>query len=117
MSVSNNYKQGDVVLVPFPFTDLTATKQRPALVISSDNLNTRGADVVLLAITSQIPVNLRPEEFLISAVDQRACGLPKASLIKLAKVVSLHQSLILKRLGTLPTGALARVLNQFHQQF
>ena len=117
MSISNNYQQGDLVLIPFPFTDLTATKQRPALVISNDSLNARGADVVLLAITSQIPASLRPEEFLIPAADQRACGLPKLSLIKLTKVITLHQSLIVKRLGTLPTGAFTRVLNQFHQQF
>lgn len=117
MSISNNYQQGDVVLVPFPFTDLTATKQRPALVISNDSLNARGADVVLLAITSQIPASLRPEEFLIPAADQRACGLPKLSLIKLTKVITLHQSLFLKRLGVLPSATLVQVKSRFHQQF
>lgn len=117
MSISNNYKQGDVVLVPFPFTDLTATKQRPALVISNDNLNARNSDAVLLAITSQIPATLQPEEFLIPAVDQRDCGLPKSSLIKLTKVITLHQSLVVKRLGALPTSTLAQVLSQFHRQF
>ncbi len=117
MPSTTSYKQGDVVLVPFPFTDLTATKQRPALVISSDALNARGSDAVLLAITSQIPAALRSEEFLIPTNDQRACGLPKPSLIKLAKVITLHQSLFLKRLGALPLATLARVLSQFHQQF
>ncbi len=106
-----------MVLVPFPFTDLTATKQRPALVISNDSLNARGYDVGLLAITSQIPVNLLPHGFLIPAADQRASGLPKPSLIKLTKVITLHESLVVKRLGSLPSAALVRVLNQFHQQF
>ena len=117
MPSTTSYKQGDVVLVPFPFTDLTATKQRPALVISSPSLNARGSDVVLLAITSQIPTILQSHEFLIPTVDQRACGLPKSSLIKLAKVITLHQSLVLKRLGSLPPPTLVRVLGQFHQQF
>ncbi|MEY4200715.1 MAG: hypothetical protein RLZZ265_2455 [Verrucomicrobiota bacterium] len=117
MPFTTSYKQGDVVLVPFPFTDLTATKQRPALVISSDALNARSSDAVLLAITSQIPATFQPEEFLIPAIDQRACGLPKASLIKLTKVITLHQSLFLKRLGALPSATLARVLSRFHQQF
>ena len=117
MPSTTSYKQGDVALVPFPFTDLTATKQRPALVISSDALNARGSDIVLLAITSQIPATLQSHEFLIPAADQRACGLPKSSLIKLAKVITLHQSLVVKRLGSLPPAALVRVLSQFHQQF
>ena len=117
MPATTSYKQGDVVLVPFPFTDLTATKQRPALVISSDALNARGRDAVLLASTSQIPVAAQSDEFLIPAVDQRACGLPKPSLLTLAKVITLHQSLFLKRRGTLPPETLASVLSQFHQQF
>lgn len=44
---------GDVVLVPFPFSDQSATKQRPAVVISSDAYHREHADVLLIAITSQ----------------------------------------------------------------
>ncbi|MFN6463580.1 MAG: type II toxin-antitoxin system PemK/MazF family toxin [Nostoc sp. DedVER02] len=34
-----NYEFGDVVLVPFPFTDQTTTKKRPAVVVSSNSIN------------------------------------------------------------------------------
>jgi hypothetical protein len=44
---------GDVVLVPFPFTDQTAAKKRPAVVISSDAYHRHRADVVVMAVTSQ----------------------------------------------------------------
>ena len=111
------FKRGDVVLVPFPFTDLTATKQRPALVISSDTFNTTHEDVVLLAITSQIPAKPGGDEFLIPAADLGACGLPKASLIRVTKVLSLHQRLVLKRIGTLPPATLQNVLQLFRSQF
>lgn len=47
------YPTGSVVLVPFPFTDLSDRKRRPALVISPDGFDDE--DVVLCAITSRLP--------------------------------------------------------------
>jgi len=46
------YTQGDVVLVPFPFTDLSGTKTRPAIVVSNKLVN-RSDDVILAQITTQ----------------------------------------------------------------
>src|SRR5438132_13678263 len=54
MPSTMSFSQGDVVLVPFPFTDLSATKQRPALVLSPERLNKIRRDLVLAAITSQL---------------------------------------------------------------
>ncbi|MYA63196.1 MAG: type II toxin-antitoxin system PemK/MazF family toxin [Gemmatimonadetes bacterium] len=48
------YRQGDTVLVSFPFTDLSSSKRRPALVLSPDSFNAAGEDLVLAAVTSQI---------------------------------------------------------------
>lgn len=48
------YQFGDVVLVPFPFTDQSTTKQRPAVVVSSAAYNRIRRDVILMAITSQV---------------------------------------------------------------
>ena len=53
MPSTTRYRRGDIVLVPFPFTDLSATKKRPALVVSPDKFNEHAQDVVLVAITSQ----------------------------------------------------------------
>ena len=81
MPNTTGYNFGDVVLVPFPFTDQTASKKRPAVVVSADAYHQRRLDVILMAVTSQI---LRPAgalgEVLIS--DWQGAGLPKASLIK-----------------------------------
>ena len=46
-----SYKRGDVVLVRFPFTDLTTTKKRPALVISTDFYNQSQINLIIAAIT------------------------------------------------------------------
>ncbi|WP_435989863.1 type II toxin-antitoxin system PemK/MazF family toxin [Rossellomorea sp. LjRoot5] len=48
------YKQGDIVLLPIPFSDLTNRKQRPVLVISSDRYNKITDDIVVMAVTSQL---------------------------------------------------------------
>src|SRR3989441_12389295 len=81
MPSTTSFKQGDVVLVPFPFTDLSAIKQRPALVISPTRLNNVRADLVLAAITSQIPTALGDDELRLSNSDLGACGLPKPSIV------------------------------------
>jgi mRNA interferase MazF len=49
-----DYNFGDVVLVPFPFTDQTTSKKRPAIVVSLTEYNRRLPDLILMAVTSQI---------------------------------------------------------------
>jgi mRNA interferase MazF len=71
MPSTTNFRQGDVVLVPFPFTDLSAIKQRPALVLSPERLNNVRTDLVVAAITSQIPEVIGDDEILLSDADQR----------------------------------------------
>jgi len=113
-----SYKRGDVVLVPFPFTDLSTAKQRPALVVSADWFNEIRCDRVLVAITSQIPATLEDDQYLLSRADITDAGLPKPSMVKLGKIFTIEQGLIRKTLGTLsqPTmkaisQTLARVFN------
>ena len=93
--------------MPFPFTDLSATKQRPALVVSPTAWNAVQPDVVLVAITSQIPSTLAPGEVLLAAAELASGGLPKASLVRTAKM---HQPLLRRTLGHLPDETTGRVL-------
>ena len=117
MPSMTNFRRGDIILVPFPFTDLSSTKQRPALVVSSDALNAAGADVLVAAISSQIPANLTSEEFMIPPGDLAACGLPKPSIVRLAKLAALHRQLVIKRIGSMPEPVLRRILAQIRQLF
>src|SRR5437899_226633 len=117
MPSTTSYKRGDVVLIPFPFTDLTSSKRRPALIISSEAFNNTHDDVIVIGVTSQIPTRFGDDEFLIPIGALAAAGLPKASLVKLSKVVTLHQHLVVKRLGTIPEPALSEVRERFRNQF
>jgi PemK-like, MazF-like toxin of type II toxin-antitoxin system len=49
--------QGDVLLVPVPFTDLTSQKRRPVIVISNNDYNRATADIVVVAMTSDPAMN------------------------------------------------------------
>ena len=117
MPSTTSYKRGDVVLVPFPFTDLSTTKRRPALVVSSDEFNATRDDVIVVAITSQLPAVLLYDEHAISPGDLGLCGLPKPSIVKLSKIVTLHQQLVLKRIGALPPASLLALLHKIRQLF
>ncbi len=76
--------------MPFPFTDLSAIKQRPALVLSPDRSNKVRPDLVVAAITSQIPTTLGDDEVLLSGNGLKETGLPKPSMIKLSKIFTIH---------------------------
>jgi mRNA interferase MazF len=117
MPSTTSFKRGDIILVPFPFTDLSSAKQRPALVVSSNALNATSDDVLVAAITSQIGAKLTAEEFMIPAGDLAACGLPKPSVVRLAKLAALHRQLVIRRIGSMPEPVLSRILAQIRQLF
>ena len=48
------YQRGDVVLLPFPFTDLSATKTRPAVVVSSEIYHRVRSELLLAYVSSQV---------------------------------------------------------------
>jgi mRNA interferase MazF len=97
-----DYNPGDVVLIPFPFTDLSTVKQRPAILLSSTAFNLRHQDAILAAITSYVPEVLTGDEYLFHDEEQREAGLPKPSIVKVGKIVTLDQRLIRKQLGRMP---------------
>ena len=103
-----SYRRGDIVLVSFPFTDLTSAKRRPALVVSPDIFNDLNEDLVLLAVTSQL--NPIPHSIPVSPGDCEEGALPKESMVKLTKVFTLSATLVLKKLCRLRDRQLNAVL-------
>ena len=117
MPSTTPFKRGDVVLVPFPFTDLTAVKQRPAVVVSSSSVNRVRPDVIVVAITSQIPQKLAADDWAIPASELTAWGLPKPSMVKTAKLFTIHQGLIKKSIGAMPGSSIGGLLERVAAEF
>jgi mRNA interferase MazF len=92
------YAFGDVVLVPFPFTDQSGGKKRPAVVVSSANYNSNRRDLVIMAITSQIRTPLDFGEAQL--VDWQSAGLVKPSVLK-PLLATIEQGLVIRALGVL----------------
>jgi mRNA interferase MazF len=86
-------KKGDIVLIPFPFTDLTGSKNRPAVILITGDY-----DITVTFITTQIKWQ---EKFDILINPTQENGLKKPSLIRLNKIATLEKDLVIGRLGSL----------------
>lgn len=93
-------KRGDIILIKFPFTDLTSVKIRPALVISSDKYNNASNDAIFMLITSKIS-NSFMEDLLVDSTHSEfsATGLKQSSLFKIDRIVILSKAIAAKKLG------------------
>jgi mRNA interferase MazF len=86
-------KKGDIVLLPFPFTDLTGNKNRPALILISNQDN-----VTVSFITTQLKWK---SDFDILIEPTSRNGLKRQSLIRLDKFATIDKNLVIGKLGDL----------------
>jgi mRNA interferase MazF len=98
MPITIGYSFGDIVLVPFPFTDLTTARKRPAIVVSSDAYHRERRDVIVMAVTSQSRPGASIGEFAVEG--WKDAGLLKPSVIK-PIVATIDRDLVFRKLGAL----------------
>lgn len=99
----------------FPFTDLTSAKRRPAIVASPDTFNSNNEDLVLVAVTSQ--VTQAGPAVLVGRGDVEAGILPKDSIARVAKLFTLHSSLVVKRICRLTSAKKDELLSELRAFF
>lgn len=75
-----NYKFGDVVLVPFPFTDQSASKKRPAVVVSSSAYHAGHINLIISGVSSQVSASPRVGEIVLA--NWKKAGLIGPSVVK-----------------------------------
>lgn len=91
------YKQGDILLIPIPFSNLSSSKRRPVLVLSNNSYNKLSEDIVVAAITS----NIRGLDFetLINNEHLIIGRLPKTSCVRSDKIYTLSKNIVIKNYG------------------
>jgi len=113
MTSGTPYKQGDVILVPVPFTDLKDAKQRPALIISNTIHNAKVEDVVICGITS----NIRDEDYSIMIEQKNLVegNIHFLSRIKADKLFTINKSIIRKKIGRVNTAILDKTKEELRK--
>jgi mRNA interferase MazF len=94
-------ERGDILLVPFPFTDLSASKRRPVLALTAPDAY---GDFIAMPVTSR----MQAEHGLpIAATDLISGSLPVTSWVRTNRVVTLNASLVVKTVGRVSERAVA----------
>jgi mRNA interferase MazF len=97
------YKRGSVVLVRFPYTDLSGSKVRPAVIVTAEKYLAQADDVLCAFISSVLPDHLLHSDIIISETNPefRRTGLKRSSVIRTHKLVLLDRELVYAKLGDL----------------
>ena len=100
------FVKGDIVVMPFPFTDLSSTKKRPALIIST----LLGDDLVVCQITGKI----KEDSYVIELKDSEIVGgkLKGDSYIRTNKLFTADKSIIEYKIGSLKRESMVGVKNK-----
>lgn len=103
-------QRGSIVLVPFPFTDLSNYKIRPALVISNPEDE---SNILLAFITSVIYAHLKETDYKINRSDPffNETGLKSDSIIKCNKLATISKKIIFGRIGDLNKNIMTTEIN------
>jgi len=90
-------EQRTICLIPIPFTDLKSQKKRPVLIISNNGYNQKTDDILVMAITSNITE--KDYSVLISQKNLEKGNLKRKSIIRIDKIYSISQALVIKTFG------------------
>lgn len=102
-----NFEQGDVVILPVPFSDQSARKARPAVVVSNNRINSASDDVVLVPLTSVLKDS--PYSVLITDRDLEQGKLAAPSRARADKIFTAHKDLIAMKIGIVRSNVMAEI--------
>ncbi|MFA0756128.1 MAG: hypothetical protein BDTLLHRC_000619 [Candidatus Fervidibacter sp.] len=98
MAARHPFRRGDVVLVSFPFSDASGQKERPAIVLSTDDYHEEWNEIIVVAVTSRQPKTLRKTDCELK--DWHAAGLKQRSWVR-SHLATVHYQLVVRKIGAL----------------
>lgn len=105
-----NLKQKDLVLLPYPYSNLKEDKVRPALILSNESFNKRSRDCIVVPLTSVIKDD--PSSVLVSQEDMDEGTLIRPSRIRADKIFNVEQRLVKMRIGSVKNTVFDKVRNE-----
>jgi len=100
-------EQGDIVLIPIPFTDLSSQKRRPVIIVSNDTYNHKTTDIVVVAMTSN--PDTTDYSFTVTSSDLEKGALNRPGKVRVDKIYTLSQSIVVKTFGRVNVATLDRI--------
>jgi mRNA interferase MazF len=100
-------EQGDILLIPVPFTDLSSQKRRPVIVISNDSYNRSCLDLIVVAMTSNLTISAYG--FQITNADLVDGALNRPGSVRADKVYTLARSIAIKKFGKVSSKVVDRI--------
>lgn len=107
------YEQGEIVIVPFPFSDLSTVKQRPVLILSKTADNKNSEEIITCGITSNLK-NSNYSVFIYNENLERG-KIPAPSRIKVNKLFTINKELIIKHVARLNKNSFNSVRKEFFE--
>lgn len=100
------FVKGDIVVIPFPFSDLSSSKKRPALVLT----DLPGDDIILCQITSQSSAD--PNAVSLTNADMTSGSLVKSGYIRPTRLFTADKNIILRKVAVVNTGKYGQVVQK-----
>ena len=111
MKFGTMFKQGEIVIVPFPFSDLSAIKQRPVLILSRNLDNEKNDDIITCGITSYLKDSKYSVDIDNSCLKEGT--IPVQSRIKIDKLFTLDKKIIKKKVARINENTFNKVRKEF----
>lgn len=105
------FEQGDIVVVPFPFSDLSGFKQRPVLILSNEIYNGKSDDIVTCGITTHMKNSAY--SLVLENSDLKEGAIPATSRIRVDKLFTLEKGIIRKKIAKVNKSVLEEAKKEF----